>query len=95
VVQVGFYCVGTGFGSWCRSPGARNPGQHIELHEAFRVGEVITLTITHWDKWIRGKNHYMQDKHEHRNQDGILKAEWWPQLLLRATRADVKKFAEA
>src|SRR6201992_3374820 len=37
VVQVVFYCIDTGIGSWLRSPGARNPGQRIELLEALAM----------------------------------------------------------
>lgn len=93
LVQVAFYCIDTGIGSWIRSPGARNPGQSIELFEPFRPGEEITATITHWDKWIRRGNHYMEDKVELHNQDGVLKAIWFVRLLLPPSRAELERFA--
>ena len=95
VVQVAFYCIDTGIGSWIRSPGARNPGQSIELFEPFRIGEEITGTITHWDKWIRRGKYYMEDRLELHNQDGGLKAIWWVRLLLPPTRAELRRFANA
>lgn len=94
-VMVTFYCIGTGIGSWIRTPGARNPGQKIELLDQFVPGEVITTTITHHDKWIRRDKHYMQDLVEMRNQDGVVKALWYVQLILPPTRDAVAKFANA
>jgi len=94
VVMVTFYCIGTGIGSWIRTPGARNPGQTIEFVEDFVPGEVITATITHNDKWIRRGSYYMEDLVELRNQDDVLKARWYVRLLLPPTRADVIRFAE-
>src|ERR1700684_4675564 len=38
VVQVVFYCIDTGIGSWLRSPGARNPGQRIWAFEPLPDG---------------------------------------------------------
>lgn len=94
-VAIGFYCIDRGMGSWIRTPGARNPGQDIEIHEQFEVGEEITLTITHHDKWVRRGKYYMQDKLEYRNQDGTLKVTWYVSLLLPKTRADIERFASA
>jgi acyl dehydratase len=93
VVQVAFYCIDTGIGSWIRSPGARNPGQSIEIFEPFEVGEEITATITHVDKWIRRGNHYMEDRVEFANQDGVAKATWLVRLLLPPTRAELIRLA--
>lgn len=93
VVQVAFFCIDTGIGSWIRSPGARNPGQSIELFEPFVPGERIAATITHWDKWIRRGNHYMEDKVELHNEAGTLKARWFVRLLLPPTRAELERFA--
>ena len=94
-VAIAFYCIDRGMGSWIRTPGARNPGQDIELVAPFEIGEEISLTITHHDKWIRRGNCYMQDKLEYRNQDGVLKAVWFVSLLLPKTRADIERFANA
>jgi acyl dehydratase len=93
LVQIAFYCIGTGIGSWIRSPGARNPGQDIELFAPFRVGEEITATVTHWDKWIRRGHHYMQDLVEFHNQDGERKARWFATLLLPGNRDELARFA--
>jgi len=93
VVQVVFYCVDRGFGSWIRSPGARNPGQRIEFNEPFRIGERITATITHWDKWIRRDKHYLEDRVELRNEHGELKATWYVRLIVPETRAELVRFA--
>lgn len=92
-VQIAFYCVDTGIGSWVRSPGARNPGQTIEVFEPYRIGEAITATITHHDKWVRRGSYYMQDKIEFRNEHGTLKTRWFATLLLPKTREDVQRFA--
>ena len=95
LVMVSFYCIGTGIGSWIRTPGARNPGQRIEMFEDFRPGEVITATITHHDKWIRRDKHYMMDLIELHNESGVLKARWYVQLLLPPTRDLIARFANA
>jgi acyl dehydratase len=93
VVQVVFYCIDTGIGSWIRSPGARNPGQLIEVFEPFRLGEEITATITHVDKWIRRGHHYLEDRVELTNQAGVAKATWHVRLLLPPTRAELRRWA--
>ena len=94
-VQIAFYCVDTGIGSWIRTPGARNPGQVIDLVEPYQIGEEITATITHDDKWVRRGNYYMRDKVEFRNEHGTLKTTWFVTLLLPKTREDVQRFASA
>jgi acyl dehydratase len=93
VVQVVFWCIDTGIGSWLRSPGARNPGQHIELCEPFLVGETITATITHQDKWVRRDKTYVEDKVELHNQEGTLKAVWLTRLIIPPTRAELVRYA--
>lgn len=94
-VMVVFYCVGTGIGSWIRTPGARNPGQTLEFHEPFAPGETITATVTHNDKWIRRDKHYMQDLVEMHNENGALKARWLVQLILPPTREAIATFTNA
>lgn len=93
VVQVVFWCIDTGIGSWLRSPGARNPGQRIELVEPFVVGERITATITHLDKWIRRDKTYVEDEVVLRNQDGVHKATWFTRLIIPPSRAELVRFA--
>jgi acyl dehydratase len=94
VTALGFYCIGAeGLGSWIRSPGARNPGQRIEIMEPFRNGEKITATITTADKFVQRGKHYLQMLIEFRNEAGTLKATWLCSLILPPTRADLEKFA--
>lgn len=93
VVQIAFFCIGNGIGSWIRTPGARNPGQSIELYEEFAVGERITCTVTHHDKWIRRGNFYMEDRLDFCNPDGAEKARWFVRLLLPPNREAVRAFA--
>src|ERR1700744_50964 len=93
LVQVVFYCIDTGIGSWLRSPGARNPRESIELFEAFSIGERITATITHRDKWIRRDKNYVEDQVDLHNQDGVLKATWFTRLILPPDRAALVRYA--
>jgi acyl dehydratase len=95
LVEIAFYCIDRGPTNWIRSPGARNPGQLIELHEHFRPGEVISVQATCCDKWIRRGNHYLQAKLDFKNQDGTLKATWWLTLILPPNRAELLKYVEA
>ena len=94
-VLICFYCIGTGPGNWIRSPGARNPGQTLENFERYRVGEVISLRETAWDKWIRRDKHYLTYKHDFFNQDGVQKGSWRCTLILPPTREDLLAFARA
>src|ERR1700760_22385 len=93
LVQVVFYCIDTGIGSWLRSPGARNPGQRIELFEPFAIGERIRATINHPDKWIRRGKNYVEDQVDLHNQDGVLKATWFTRLILPSSRAELVRYA--
>lgn len=93
VVQVAFYCIENGPGSWIRSPGARNPGQKIELFEPFAVGEVISMTVIAHDRWIRRGKHYITDKLDFHNEKGVLKATWWLTLIIPPTREGILQFA--
>ncbi len=95
LVQIAFWCIGKGIGSWIRSPGARNPGQEIEQFEPLHVGEEIHLTLTHWDKWIRRGHHYLQDRVDFRDRDQVLKARWFATLILPPTRSDLERSARA
>jgi len=96
VTTIGFYTVGEkGIGTWMRTPGARNPGQRIEIIEPFRYGEIITTTVTTVDKFIQRGKPYLQMLLDFRNQDGVIKARWWCSLILPASRSDVARFANA
>lgn len=93
VVQMAFYCIERGPGSWIRSPGARNPGQRIVVHEPFKIGETITMTVTPEDKWIRRDKHYITDRLDFHNEAGTLKATWWLTLIIPPTREKMLEFA--
>ena len=96
VTTIGFYTVGEkGIGTWMRTPGARNPGQRIEILEPFRYGEVITTTVTTHDKFMQRGKPYIQMLLDFRNQEGAPKARWWCSLILPASHADVARFANA
>ncbi len=94
VTQLGFYCIERGPGSWIRTPGARNPGQRIEVHEPFKVGETITMTVTPVDKWIRRGKHYITNRLDFHNEDGALKTTWWLTLIIPPTRDRMLEFAK-
>ncbi len=96
VTTLGFYSVGaSGIGSWMRTPGARNPHQRIEIFEPFKVGEVITTTVTTTDKFIQRGKHYLQMFMEFRNEAGVLKATWLCSLILPPNQAAIAKFVNA
>jgi len=96
VTTIGFYSVGEqGIGTWMRTPGARNPGQRIEILEPFRYGEIITTTVTTHDKFVQRGKPYIQMLLDFRNEANVLKARWWCSLILPATRSDVARFANA
>lgn len=93
VTQLGFYCIERGPGSWIRSPGARNPGQRIEVHEPFKIGETITMTVTPTDKWVRREKHYITDRLDFHNEQGTLKATWFLTLIIPPKRELMLEFA--
>jgi len=94
LVEIAFYCIDQGPTSWIRSPGARNPGQRVELYEHFRPGEVITIHATCCDRWIRRGSHYLQSRLDYRNQDDTLKARWWLTLILPANRKELMQYLD-
>jgi acyl dehydratase len=95
LVQITFWCIGTkGRGNWIRTPGARNPGQHIELYEPFRVGETIHIKMRPYDRFIKREKYYLQYTVDFYNQDNVKKAMWILSLILPRTKEDIKKFVE-
>jgi acyl dehydratase len=93
ITQIGFWCIGVkGRGNWVRTPGARNPGQDIEIFEPFRVGETIHIKMRPHDRYIKRGKYYLQYKADFYNQDDVKKASWIATLILPKTRADIKKF---
>lgn len=95
LVQIGFYCIDKGPGSWIRTPGAMNPGQVIEYHDDIRVGETIVVKMLAYDKWIRRDKHYLTYQVEYVTEEGQPKATWWTTLILPPTREDVMWYANA
>ncbi len=94
VVKVAFYCIENGPGSWIRSPGAKNPGQKIEILEPFKIGETISMTVTPIDRWIRRGKHYITDRLDFHNESRIHKATWWLTLIIPPNREEILKFAQ-
>jgi acyl dehydratase len=95
LVQIGFWCIGIkGHGNWIRTPGARNPGQHIEIYEHFRVGETIHIKMKPYDRYIKRKKYYLKYKVDYYNQDNVKKAMWILTLVLPKTKEDIKSFVE-
>jgi acyl dehydratase len=91
--QIIFYCVGVkGRGNWIRTPGARNPGQEIEIHENFRVGEVIHIKLKPYDRYIKRGKYYLRYKIDLFNQDDVKKASCISTLILPPNREDMRKF---
>jgi len=95
LVQIGFWCIGVkGRGNWIRTPGSRNPGQHIEIYEPFRVGETIHIKMKPYDRYIKRKKYYLKYKVDYYNQDNVKKAMWILTLVLPKTKEDIKRFVE-
>jgi acyl dehydratase len=90
--QVRFFLLRGGHGSWLRTPGARNPGQIIEYYDPIRVGDILTLKLTSYDKWVKRGKYYMRALSELFDQYGNLKVRYYGTLILPRTRADVLRF---
>ena len=93
VTYIRFYLLmGGGHGSWNRTPGARNPGQTIEYYDPIRVGDILTLKLTSYDKWIKRGKYYMRALSRIYDQYDNLKIRYYTTLILPRTKADVEKF---
>jgi len=90
--QVRFFLLRGGHGSWLRTPGARNPGQIIEYYDPIRVGDILTLKLTSYDKWVKRGKYYMRALCELYDQYGNLKVRYYGTLILPRTKADVLRF---
>lgn len=94
LTQITFWCIGVkGEGNWIRTPGARNPGQRIELYDQFRVGERIHIKQKAYDRYIKRGKYYLTYQVDLYNQHNVKKATWWVTLVLPKTKADILKFA--
>jgi acyl dehydratase len=95
LVQIGFWCIGVrGRGNWIRTPGARNPGQYIEIYEPLRVGETIHVKMRPYDRYIKRNKYYLKYKMDYYNQDNVKKAMWILTLILPKTKDDIRKFVK-
>jgi acyl dehydratase len=92
VTQIRFYLLQGGHGSWLRTPGARNPGQIIEYYDPIRVGDILTLKLTSYDKWVKRGKYYMRALSRIYDQYGNLKMRYYGTLILPRTKADVLRF---
>ena len=92
VTQIRFFLLQGGHGSWNRTPGARNPGQIIEYYDPIRVGDILTLKLTSYDKWIKRGKYYMRALSRIYDQYGNLKMIYYSTLILPRTKADVLRF---
>ncbi len=93
--QIIFWCIGTkGRGNWIRTPGARNPGQIMEIYENFRVGEVIHIKMKPYDRYIKRGKYYLRYQIDLYNQDNVKKGTAIGTLILPKSRQDVEKFLQ-
>ena len=93
ITTICFWCVGVnGKGNWIRTPGARNPGQTIEIFEYFKVGETINVKMKPYDRYIKRGKCYLTYQMNAYNQDKVLKCTMYATLILPRTRDDIRKF---
>ncbi len=93
LMEIAFWCIGLGRGSWIRTPGSMNPGQRMVWYEPFRVGDLITMKQRSHDKFIRRGRHHVVYELNFFDQHHAKKATWWLTLILPKTRNDVLRFA--
>ncbi len=95
VTTLAFWCIGIkGRGNWIRTPGARNPGQHIEIYENFKVGETIHAKLRPYDRYEKRGKYYLKYAIHFYNERNILKSTWILTLILPRTRDEIGKFLE-
>ena len=89
-----FYVSTDGVGTWVRTPGARNPGQRIEILKPVQVGDEVDVRSMTVDRFIRRGKHYITNLSDF-SVGGELAARWWGTLIIPPTRDAVRAFAEA
>ncbi len=82
-------------GSWIRTPGARNPFQHIEFFDKLNVGDRLTQMQETSDRYWRRDKAYITTHSVLTDQHGRKKVEFWGTLILPPTADDVRRFATA
>jgi len=93
VTTLGFWCIGVkGRGNWIRTPGARNPGQQVEIYENFKVGETIHIKLRPYDRYEKRGKYYLKYAIDYYNEKDVLKARWVLALILPRTRDEIRKF---
>ncbi len=93
VTTLAFWCIGLkGRGNWIRTPGARNPGQEIIIHENFRVGETIHAKLRPYDRYEKRGKYYLRYAMDFYNERNVLKGTWILSLILPRTRDEIRKF---
>lgn len=93
ITSICFWCVGVkGKGNWIRTPGARNPGQVLEIYEYFKVGETIRVKMKPHDRYVKRGKCYLQYQMNAYNQEDVLKCTMYATLILPRTRQDIRKF---
>lgn len=91
-IAISFYCIGVGHCNWIRSPGAVNPGQTNLFYEPFRVGDIISLKLKSYDKWIKRGKCYLQYQTDFIDQHGKLKLRRWPTLIVPRSRDELRRY---
>ncbi len=92
--QVFVYLLRKGHGSWIRTPGSRNPGQILEWYDPIRVGDVLSIKVRSYDKWIKRGKYYARQLIELYDQNGTLKFRGFITLILPKTKDDVLRFVK-
>jgi len=93
VTTICFWCVGVaGKGNWIRTPGARNPGQKLEIYEYFKVGETIHVKMKPHDRYIKRGKCYLTYQMNAYNQNDVLKCSMYATLILPRTLEDIRSF---
>jgi len=82
-------------GSWIRTPGARNPFQHITFFDKIKVGDRLTQMQETSDRFWRRDKAYITTHSVLTDQNGRKKVEFWGTLILPPTIDDVRHFATA
>jgi acyl dehydratase len=95
ITPIIFWCVGTkGRGNWIRTPGARNPGQELEIYEPFRAGETIRIGMRPHDRWIKRDKYYLSYEINMYNQDNVKKARAIGTLILPKSKEDIRRLVQ-
>jgi 3-hydroxybutyryl-CoA dehydratase len=90
LVIVQFWIVGTGPRSWIRRPGLVNQKQDIRLYELVRPGDVLSIKVLSYDKYIKRGKYYVTDLFQIFNQRGEKVCDWYATLLFPLSKSTEK-----